>query len=267
VNFLFENPSLLIFMVSFSLVIGSFLNVCISRWPLELSVVAPRSRCPSCETPIPWFHNIPIVSYLVLQGRCRKCKTRIPIRYLIVEILTPILFFLAIWSFPAPVSWPFSFYLMASLVVATFVDLEHWIIPDKITLPGIAVGLIGSFLVPYNDPVSSLAGIFLGGGILFAIGYIYLRWKNIEGIGGGDIKFLAMAGAFLGPRQVLVALVLASFLGSLIGAIIILRQRGGAKTAVQFGPFLALGVLIAFLWGDAIASWYLGFPILGPASS
>lgn len=259
-NILFDNPPLLVFMVGFSFIIGSFLNVCISRWPLDLSVVAPRSRCPSCEAPIPWFHNIPVVSYLVLRGRCRKCKLPIPLRYLIVELLTPALFMLAIWRFPDPVTWIFSFYLMASLVVATFVDLEHWIIPDKITLPGIAVGFASSFFVPHHDPVSSIAGILLGGGILFAIGYIYLRWKDIEGIGGGDIKFLAMAGAFLGPRQVLVALVLASFLGSVIGMAILLRRTGGAKTAVQFGPFLALGVLVAYLWGDTIAFWYLGLP-------
>lgn len=260
-SFLLANPYWLLLFIGVALVIGSFLNVCIGRWPLEQSVVFPGSHCPACKKPVAWFDNIPLVSYLLLRARCRTCGIKIPRRYFVVEFITPLLFLLAVWRHEDFITWPFTLYLMSSLIIATFVDLEHWIIPDLITLPGIVIGFISSFFVPYLDPLSSLAGILVGGGILFLIGYVYLRWKKVDGIGGGDIKFLAMAGAFLGFKAVLVALVLASTLGALVGIFLVWRGGKTAKAAVQFGPFLALGVFVAFLWGDQIAHWYLGIPL------
>lgn len=255
-----NEPGLVFFLVGLTFIIGSFLNVCIARMPMGESVVWPRSRCPFCRAQIAWYDNVPVFSYLLLRGKCRACSAKIPFRYLAVEILFPLLMLFVVLKEPHWQAWPYAGFLMAALIISTFIDIDHWIIPDKITLPGIVIGLAGAALLPDRNLIDSLIGFCIGGGILFLIGTIYMRWKNIEGIGGGDVKFLAMAGAFLGAKSVLVALVLASLLGSLYGAYVMLRRGSGSQTAVQFGPFLALGTLIAYLFGGEIAAWYLQSP-------
>ena len=241
--------------ITFGFIIGSFLNVCISRMPKEKSVVFPPSACMTCQKNIPWYCNIPILSYLFLRGRCLYCKSRIPFRYLLVECITPALFLLCL---PYPyILWPFYVYFLSSLVIATFIDLEHWIIPDKITLPGIPIGILSSLVHPYPFILDSVLGMIFGGGSLLVIGMIYEKMKKTEGIGGGDIKFLAMGGAFLGFKGIILTLLIASITGMIIGLITMIKTGKGGKTAIPFGPFLSAGMLITFIWGTQIWDWYL----------
>ncbi len=246
--------------VLYGLMIGSLLNVCIVRMPLEIGIVWPPSRCNKCEKRIPWYCNIPIFSWLFLRGKCLYCKTPISIRYLIVEILTaillvPILFVETHW-----VAVPFMVYMVSGLVISTFVDLEHWIIPDKVTLPGIVIGLLSGFFIPERQILNQIFGLILGGGSFLLIGYVYLKWKNLEGIGGGDIKFLAMGGAFLGTQKILLTIVLSSLIGMVIGLIAMQLSGKGSKTAIPFGPALSVGLYMSYVWGEKIIEWYLDLP-------
>lgn len=236
--------------------IGSFLNVVIARLPLDKNIAVPRSHCPQCKSLIRWHQNLPLLSFAWLKGRCAVCKTRISWRYPIVELLTALLFTAAVYREPAWQAWPFLAYFLAALVASTCIDLEHWIIPDKITLPGIAIGFLGSFLVPGWSVLQSLSGILFGGGIFILVGWAYLRFAKREGIGGGDVKFLAMVGAFLGFRGALVTLILSSFAGAIIGVAMMTTRGKSAQTAIPFGPFLAAGALASFLVGDALWQWY-----------
>ena len=249
---------MIIFLTGFAFILGSFLNVCIARLPKEESIVFPRSHCVKCGKLIAWYHNIPVLSFLVLRGRCSKCKKRFSVRYLAVELITPGLFGIVLWKFPFWETALFHFYFMGALVVSTFVDLEHWIIPDLVTLPGIVVGLASAFFVPGHSLTDAIAGLVIGGGSLLLIGTVYMKWKGIEGIGGGDVKLLAMVGAFLGAKCTLITLILSSLGGSVVGAIVMGVTGKGSKTAVQFGPFLALGAIAAYVWGHEIAEWYFG---------
>ena len=260
----------------FGLLWGSFLNVVIHRLPLGESVVKPRSRCPGCKKLIKWYQNIPVVSWVLLRARCASCGKTISARYPLVELLTGVLFTLAAAWRPDPVLlWPFHFWFMGALIASTFIDLDHWILPDKITLPGILVGIAatvwGAYLKPdigAYGPIwegllwalgSSLLGVLIGGGILYLVAWGYKAYSGIDGLGGGDIKFLAMVGAFLGARGALATLILSSFLGSLLGIFLIALRGKKGGTAIQFGPFLALGALAAFFFGDTLWKWYFGF--------
>lgn len=249
--------ALLAFMMGAS--IGSFLNVCIYRMPLDLSVVAPRSYCPCCKSPIPWYRNIPIFSYLALRGKCATCKASISWRYPFIEILTGLLFVLIVARDLRWLVWPFHAYLMGALVVTTFVDLDHWIIPDKVTLPGIVIGFLGNLIILDAGWMGSLFGILFGGGSFIVVGWVYERLAKQEGIGGGDVKYLAMAGAFLGFQAALMILVISSMVGAVAGIALILAKKGGGKTAIPFGPFLTAATLIVFLFGDRIWQWYFSF--------
>jgi leader peptidase (prepilin peptidase)/N-methyltransferase len=247
------------FILLFGLCWGSFLNVLIHRLPIGESVVRPRSRCPECRKLIPWYRNIPILSWALLRGKCAECGFRVPFRYPLVELLTGCLFLAAAVARglePAPLV--FHFYLLASLVACTFIDIDHWILPDKITLPGIAVGFLSSFLVPEQSPLASLAGILTGGGVLYLVAWGYKAFAKKDGLGGGDIKFLAMIGAFLGFRGALTTLILSSFLGSFLGILLISLRGKKGGTAIQFGPFLALGAVAAFFFGEPLWQWYFG---------
>ena len=256
----FLHQPLFIFAVAvFGLIIGSFLNVCIVRIPREKSVVFPPSACPKCGNKLSWYHNIPVISYLALMGKCAFCRSRISPRYPLVELLTMGAFLAVYFYQPHWQAWPFHFYLMAGLIVSTFVDLEHWIIPDVVTLPGIGIGLVGSLIIPGQGIVEHILGMLVGGGALLMIGLVYAKWKNVEGIGGGDIKLLAMAGAFLGISGALTTLILSSVLGSVIGAIVMLKTRQGSQTAIPFGPFLSLGMIASYFFGEDIIQWYLSF--------
>ena len=236
--------------------IGSFLNVCVHRIPLGQSLVRPGSRCPHCGYELQWFDNIPILSYVFLRGRCRKCAAPIAWRYPALELATAILFVLHGAVFGWSVLLVVRLIFACALVVLFAIDLELHLLPNVITLPGIAAGLICSLFVPPGI-VDALIGALIGFGILWAIGEAYFRYSGHEGMGGGDLKMLAMIGAFLGWKLVLVTLVLSSVAGSIIGGIVIVLKRGGMKYALPFGTFLALGALAASLAGNRILSWYL----------
>jgi leader peptidase (prepilin peptidase) / N-methyltransferase len=238
--------------------IGSFLNVVIYRLPLGQSLVTPPSRCQNCGYRLQFYDNIPIFGWLLLGGRCRQCKNRISIQYPIVELITAVLFVFVVWMTP-PGPLLASRLLLLCILIALFgIDLEHQILPNSITLPAIVAGLLLSTIAPpgLRDAV---IGTVLGGGVLYAIAWGYYLWRREEGLGMGDVKMLAMIGAFLGWKMVLVTLVLSSFSGAIIGVGLIALQRGNMKLALPFGTFLAAGALAAMLVGAPLADWYAGF--------
>ena len=265
-------PLTLLLAVTFLLgaVIGSFLNVCIYRIPAGESVVTPRSRCPHCLTTIRWFHNLPIASWLLLKGRCAYCAAPFSVRYPLVEALTGLLFALFFYRFAFHPATLVAWLLAALLVTISFIDLDHQIIPDVISLPGIPLGFLCAFALPWVSWQSSLLGILLGGGILLAIALGYEWLTGQEGMGLGDVKLLAMLGAFLGAAAVLPIIFLASILGTLVGVPLMLITRAGRKLAIPFGPFLAAAALLylyfvahidplARWYGEAIAYWWRSF--------
>ena len=242
--------------VAFGAAVGSFLNVCIYRLPLSKSVVSPPSACPTCNRALVWYENIPIVSYLVLRGRCRTCQTPIGPQYPIVEVLTALMFGAA-WWFYGPSMLLVSRLMFGCALIALFaIDLEHHLLPNAITLPGIVAGFVLSF---FTEPgwLSSLIGILVGGGLLYAIAEAYYRLRHEEGLGMGDVKMLAMVGAFIGWQLTFLTLMMASVAGSVIGIGLIATKRGGMKYALPFGTFLALGAAAAATVGPAILHWYL----------
>ena len=238
--------------------IGSFLNVVIYRLPRGQSLATPPSRCPKCGYRLKWFDNIPVLGWLLLGGRCRECRNRISIQYPIVELITAVLFVIVVWVTPPGPLLVTRLLLLCILIALFGIDLEHQILPNSITLPGIAAGLLLSTIAPpgWRD---ALIGIVLGGGVLYAIAWSYYLWRREEGLGMGDVKMLAMIGAFLGWKMVLVTLVLSSFSGALIGVGLIALQRGTMKLALPFGTFIAAGAVAAMLVGQPLADWYAGF--------
>ena len=240
------------------LCIGSFLNVVIYRLPLRQSLATPPSRCRKCGYSLRWFDNIPVLSWVLLRGRCRMCAVSVSWQYPLVELITGALFVIVVWQTPVgPLL--FSRLILVSILIALFgIDLEHQILPNSITLPGVAIGLLLSLIAPpgWKD---ALLGALLGAGVLYGIAAAYYWWRREEGMGMGDVKMLAMIGAFLGWKAVLVTLVLSSFSGALIGVILLSAQRGGMKFALPFGTFLAIGTLIAMFAGEPLVAWYAGF--------
>jgi leader peptidase (prepilin peptidase)/N-methyltransferase len=241
-------------VVGFGLVIGSFVNVVIARLPQRRSLWAPRSSCPECGTLIGWYDNIPLLSFVALRGRCRACAARIPWRYPLVEAATAALFAMA-WVISAGDVRDFvvAAIFLAALVAITVIDLRHQIIPDAITLPGIVVGVAASLATDRISWVESFGGILLGGGLFVAIILV-----SRGGMGGGDLKLGAMLGAFLGWQALLVALFVAVMLGGISAVMLLVSGRLARKDAIPFGPFLAVGGVVALFWGRAIVAWYLG---------
>lgn len=240
------------------LLVGSFLNVCIYRLPRDQSVVSPPSRCPSCERELRWFHNVPVLSWLVLRRRCAYCRTPISGRYPLVEVLTAVLFVLHVWWFGPTALMGVRLVFAAALLVLFLTDLDCRILPNEITVGGCVAGLVASLFLP-PGLVSALIGAVVGGGVLWATGALYERVRGVEGMGMGDVKMLAMVGAVLGWPSMLLTLVLASFTGGLFGMALIAARADARTTAVPFGTFLAVGALVASLFGEGILSWYLGF--------
>jgi leader peptidase (prepilin peptidase)/N-methyltransferase len=238
--------------------VGSFLNVCIYRLPRGQSLASPPSRCPHCERPLRWYHNIPIVSWVALRGRCAHCQAPISIQYPVIELVTALVWLLIVWM--TPVGWLLAsrLVLATALIVLFMIDLEHQLLPNVITLPGIVVGLAFSVVAPPR-PADALLGALLGGGVLYAIAAAYYLLRKEEGMGMGDVKMLAMVGAFLGWRAVLLTLVLSSFGGAVIGVVMMGLQKGSMRYALPFGTFLAVGALLAMLFGEQFIAWYLGF--------
>jgi leader peptidase (prepilin peptidase)/N-methyltransferase len=251
-----------LFLFSFlvGLIVGSFLNVCIHRMPRHLSVISPASRCPSCNTPIKPYDNIPLLSFLMLGGKCRYCKAVIPLRYPFVEGLNALLYVAVLWRFGPVWHTPVLFVLCSAMIVITFIDLDFQIIPDVITLPGMVAGLIaGSLVVP--DPFSrhgilgftkAIIGLATGGGLFYLIAVL-----SRGGMGGGDVKMMAMVGAFLGWKSVLLTTFVGSLVGSVVGIFLMIARGKGRKTKVPFGPFLAIGALVTLFFGQEIQTLYL----------
>lgn len=237
------------------LLLGSFYNVCIVRLPLEKSVVKERSHCPKCKKLIPWYLNIPVLSYLFLLGKCRFCKEKISIEYPLVELSTGILFLVLYHHFG--VSWQWLSYAVfcSGLLIVTVIDLHHRIIPNEISLPGIIVGFIFSLITSDLLWWESLLGAFLGGGVFLGIAFLYEKLTKKEGLGGGDIKLLAMIGAWLGYQSLLIVIVTSSLLGSFVGIGVMLAHKKNLQTAIPFGPFLAIGALIYLFWGYELSNF------------
>jgi leader peptidase (prepilin peptidase)/N-methyltransferase len=242
----------------FGLLIGSFLNVVIYRLPRGQSLVTPPSTCPGCGTRIRPIDNIPVLSWLMLGGKCHKCRAPISVQYPIVELATGVLFALVTWLTPAGPLLAARLVLVLILIVLFGIDLHHQILPNVITLPGIAIGFLFSLVGPPGW-ISSVIGILLGGGILYGIAAVYYLVRREEGLGMGDVKMLAMIGAFLGWQAVLVTLILSSFAGALVGIGIIVLTKGSMRLALPFGTFLAVGALAAMLVGEPLVTWYSGF--------
>ncbi|MCC7416828.1 MAG: prepilin peptidase [Acidobacteria bacterium] len=238
-------------------IVGSFLNVCIYRLPRRRSVVWPASACPNCRRELSWYENVPVAGFVALRGRCRTCRQPIGWRYPIVEALTAIMFGAAWWYYGPGLLLASRLLLGCALIVLFAIDLEHQLLPNAITVPGVAAGFAFSF---FTEPgwISSLLGILLGGGLLLAIAEAYYRLRREEGLGMGDVKMLAMVGAFIGWKLTLFTLMAASFSGTAIGLWLIVSRRGGMKSALPFGTFLAIGAAMAATVGPMFLDWYLG---------
>lgn len=238
-------------------IVGSFLNVCILRLPKEESIITPGSHCPHCKNPIKFYDNIPLISYIVLKGRCRRCNGPISFQYPLIEGITAISSLLLFLRYGFSVSYLVYFSFLAALIVITVIDLYHQIIPDIISIPGVGVGLLTSLINPENTFINSLIGMLLGGGSLFFVATLYQWLFKREGMGGGDVKLLAMIGAFLGWKAVILTILFSSFIGSIVGIIIMALKGKDFKYAIPFGPFLSLGATISLFYGESLINWYL----------
>ncbi len=258
--------------------IGSFLNVCVYRLPEGLSVVKPRSRCPKCETPIAWYDNLPVISWILLRAKCRQCKAPISWQYPLVEAITGILFLLVFLKFGFTLASPIYMILVAALVLVTFVDLTDWTIPNEVTFPGMPLGIVCALvamMVPesgllLDDPIMAIAGLFAGGGLLYGLDMVSLLVLKKRGMGFGDVKLLAMLGAFFGLWGVFLIIILASFSGSAIGIPLIMAGRKQTSVSednekenighyLPFGPCIVLGGIVYLFYGPQIIQTYLSY--------
>jgi leader peptidase (prepilin peptidase)/N-methyltransferase len=249
----------------FGAIVGSFLNVCILRIPKGESVVQPPSHCPACKKSIPFYDNIPLISHIVLRGRCRSCAEPISPRYFIVELLMAALSVALYYEFGLSLAFFLGFIFVAALIVISFIDLEVRIVPDVISLPGIGVGLLMSLIAGYvaDDPIgivpsplSALLGILIGGGFLLALAWAYEYFTGVEGMGGGDVKLLAMIGAFLGWPSIPFTLFAASLTGSIVGVAFMVTKGVGRRFALPFAPFLCLGALFYLFFSQELGALY-----------
>jgi leader peptidase (prepilin peptidase) / N-methyltransferase len=277
-DLIFSMIAVIIFV--FGLIIGSFLNVCILRIPVSESIVLPPSHCPSCGTPIKPYDNIPVVSWLLLAGRCRKCKAHISAMYPMVEIGTGLLFLACYFAFgisAEALKWAI---FAALLIVLTITDLRERILPDKVNFLGLGMGLVLSFLTKpvdgtaqwlaerlfaYPPPEAALSfadaliGAGVASGLLWLVAEGYFRARGREGMGLGDVKMMAMAGAFLGLQRALLTILLGSLLGSVIGIAVIAIGRKGRDFELPFGTFLGAGAILVMFFGSPALAWYRAF--------
>lgn len=237
--------------------VGSFLNVCIYRIPNKKSIVYPPSSCMSCNAKIKFYDNVPILSYLILKGKCRSCGVSLSVQYPIVEFLTGFFAFIIFYEYGFTSYTVAGFIFVSALIVITFIDLNLRIIPDVITLPLIPIAFVASFFIPLIEPLDSFIGFLAGGGGLYLIAFMYEKISARQGLGGGDIKLLAMIGAFLGWKGVLVTVFLSSFIGAIIGVVLMGFYGKDSKFAIPFGPFLSLGATFYMLYGTEFLNWYL----------
>ena len=269
---------LTVFGFLFGASFGSFFNVIIYRLPREESIVMPGSHCMKCNEPIQWFDNIPLLSYIILGGKCRHCKEPYSIRYFFVELLTGVLFALVVnkYFYLIPDGMYFTmlamvilhFYFVGGFVVLTFIDIDHKIIPNEITFSGVPIGLLASLAFPLlmmgqeshlMGLLYSFIGAVVGGGFLYAVGAVGKKIMQKEVMGFGDVKLLALIGAFIGWKLTLLTIILSSFAGTLIGVMLIATRKAEWQSQIPFGPYIVLGALISFFVGNNILEWYLGF--------
>ncbi len=237
----------------FGTIVGSFLNVVILRLPKEdASIVFPASHCPVCLADLHWYENIPILSYVFLRGRCGHCKTGISLQYPLVELSLGLLAAALVIQYGLTVTAGGYFVFCAALLVIIWIDIHHQIIPDVISLPGIVLGLLFSFINPLVTWSDSLIGILAGGGLLYSIALLYLLWRKVDGMGGGDIKLLAMIGAFLGWQSLPFVIFASSLSGTIIGLLAMIKQKKGGQTRIPFGPFLSLSALCWIFFQEQI---------------
>ena len=264
-----EKSLIEIFVFGLGACVGSFLNVCIVRLPKEESIVHPSSHCVACKKSIAWFDNIPFLSYIILGGRCRYCKAKFSVRYFVVELITALTFLGFYWYFgPAPVTAAY-WVMVSGFIVATFVDFEHRIIPDEVSVGGMFAGLALSFMIPELQGVAvkqgmilphlkalgySLVGLLVGGGSIYLMGLLGDAIFKKESMGGGDVKLMAMVGAFLGWKVALLTFFIAPFFGAVYGIIEKIRTK---DSAIAYGPFLVLGTLVSMFYGEQIIHWIL----------
>ncbi len=249
----------LLLIVGFSgALIGSFLNVCIYRLPRQESIAWPGSHCPQCAHPIAWYDNIPILSYVALRGRCRYCAVGIPFHYPFIEALNALGYMGLLWFFG--LSWTTAAYgvFYSALLVVAGTDLSHKIIPNVVTFPGVLIGLVCAATVLPIGFMGSVLGVLVGGGILWLLAWASPYLFGKEGMGGGDIKLLAMIGAFLGWKLSVMTIMIGSLLGSIVGIALIALQVIKREDYIPFGPFLVCGALVALFFGQFILDWYQG---------
>jgi len=282
---------LIIVAFIFGCVWGSFFNVVIFRLPRGLSLIRPGSHCLSCNAPIPWYHNIPLVSWLVLRGRCHRCGARFSFRYFLVELISGLLFAFIMMKYvngltakghvvSSAIAVFLHLLLVSGFVVLTFIDFDHKIIPDCVSIPGIIFGLFASFAVPtlvarypaaqagtthLNGLLQGLIGLAVGGGLMWLIAVLGKLAFKKEAMGGGDLKLMAMIGAYMGWQLVLLVLFLAALVGTLVGVSLIVARRAAWSSQIPFGPYLVLGALIAFFFGPDLIRWY--FELFHPVTS
>jgi leader peptidase (prepilin peptidase)/N-methyltransferase len=269
----------------FGLIIGSFLNVVIVRLPLGMSIAIPRSNCPQCKRLIPWYDNIPILSYIILRGRCRRCSKNISLRYPLIEGLTGFVSLLLYLKFGFGAEWAIFFTFSAALIALAFIDLDHRILPDPITLNGIWIGILASIYLNEPNPlvsrvlhltgieftntraiafIGSVLGAAVGGGLLWGVAEVYLRLRGIEGMGFGDVKMMAMVGALLGAPLALLTIMIGSVIGSVLGLVFIRAAGKTREYELPFGTFLAAAGILTVLYGEDLIRWYVT-TIVGPS--
>ena len=268
----------LLFALLFGLVIGSFLNVVILRLPQGISISTPRSHCPQCKQLVSWYDNIPVLSYIILGGRCRRCKKKFSARYPFIEAVTGAVSVLIFLKFGLTIEWGIFLAFSSAMIVLAFIDLDHRILPDVITVNGIWVGILTSVYLAEPSPLvarlfraagfevtnphlvalaASILGAAIGGGLLWGVAEAYLRLRGIEGMGFGDVKMMAMVGAFLGAPLALLTIMLGSLLGSVIGLIFIKMADKTREYELPFGTFLSFAGIVAVLYGEDMVKWYV----------
>ena len=238
------------------LIVGSFLNVLIHRLPREESVAHPGSRCPACGAAIAPWDNVPVLSWIVLRGRCRACRARISPRYPLVELANGVLWAVFFLRAPSAPDFASGALLSSACIALAFIDADVQLLPDAITLPGIAIGLALSFFTRERSPLQAVLGAAVGGGGLYLLGWVWSRLRRVDAMGLGDVKMLAMVGAFLGGWGVLLPTFFASIAGSVVGLLLIARKRGSLSTEIPFGVFLAMGAIAAALAGTGLLASY-----------
>lgn len=248
-----------LFAFVFGAVVGSFLNVCIFRIPAKKSIVRPLSQCPNCHHPIRFYDNIPIISFIILRAKCRDCGEKISWRYPLIELITAILALLLFMKFGLTLNFLVFFIFTAVLITITFIDLDHQIIPDVLSLPGIPAFFLAAIFIVKVPWLEALIGLLIGGGVLFLIAFVYEFITKREGMGGGDIKLLAMIGGFFGWKSLIFVLLFSSFAGALVGVTVMIIHKKDMKYAVPFGPFLSAAAVAYIFLGDV----FMRFLVLG----